>query len=309
MADRTRALALMLAALAVLALLPPFAGDFTIRLVTRIMAYGLAALSLDLILGFTGLVSFGHAAFFGLGAYVIGIGAYHGLGEALVMWPLAMLVSGVVALAVGAISLRTSGVSFIMITLAFAQMLFFLIASLRQYGADDGLSIGQRNTVLGSGLLGDHTVYYYAVLGVLAASLLIGRRIVASRFGVVLQGIRQNERRMLALGFATYRYKLAAFALAGATAGLAGALLANHALYISPQSLHWTTSGILIVMVVLGGMGSLTGPVLGAAALLFVENTLSSYTEHWQIILGPLFLLVVLFARQGLYGWLTGRTA
>jgi branched-chain amino acid transport system permease protein len=309
MADQTRAVALMLATIAALALVPPLTDDFTIRLVTRIMAYGLAALSLDLILGFTGLVSFGHAAFFGLGAYVIGIGAYHGLGEALLMWPLAMLIPGLIALAIGAISLRTSGISFIMITLAFAQMLFFLIAALRQYGADDGLSIAGRSTVLGSELLADHTVYYYAVLAVLTGSLLIGRRLVGSRFGLVLQGIRQNERRMLALGVPTYRYKLVAFALSGALAGLAGALLANHALYISPQSLHWTTSGILIVMVVLGGMGSLIGPVLGAAALLFAEDTLSSYTEHWQVVLGPLFLLVVLFARQGLYGWLTGRPA
>jgi branched-chain amino acid transport system permease protein len=309
MDDRTRAAALMLATLAGLALVPPLGDDFTVRLVTRIMAYGLAALSLDLILGFTGLVSFGHAAFFGLGAYVIGIGAYHGLGEALLMWPLAMLIPGIAALAIGAVSLRTSGVSFIMITLAFAQMLFFLIAALRQYGADDGLSIPGRSTVLGSDLLADHTVYYYVVLAVLAASLLLGRRLVASRFGMVLQGIRQNERRMLALGVPTFRYKLVAFAISGALAGLAGGLLANHALYISPQSLHWTTSGILIVMVVLGGMGSLIGPVLGAAALLFAEDTLSSHTEHWQIVLGPLFLLVVLFARQGLYGWLTGRAA
>jgi branched-chain amino acid transport system permease protein len=309
MADQTRAAALMLVTLGTLALVPLVTDDFTVRLVTRIMAYGLAALSLDLILGFTGLVSFGHAAFFGLGAYVIGIGAYHGFGEALLMWPLAMLIPGAAALLIGAISLRTSGVSFIMITLAFAQMLFFLIAALRQYGADDGLSIAGRSTVFGSDVLADHTAYYYAVLGVLAGSLLIGRRVVASRFGMALQGIRQNERRMLALGFPTLRYKLAAFALSGALAGLAGALLANHALYISPQSLHWTTSGILIVMVVLGGMGSLVGPVLGAAALLLAEDTLSSYTEHWQIVLGPLFLLVVLFARRGLYGWLTGRPA
>jgi branched-chain amino acid transport system permease protein len=309
MADQTRAATLMLVTLGALALVPLVTDGFTVRLVTRIMAYGLAALSLDLILGFTGLVSFGHAAFFGLGAYVIGIGAYHGFGEALLMWPLAMLIPGAAALLIGAISLRTSGVSFIMITLAFAQMLFFLIAALRQYGADDGLSIASRSTVLGSDVLTDHIAYYYAVLGVLAVSLLIGRRVVASRFGMALQGIRQNERRMLALGFPTLRYKLAAFVLSGALAGLAGALLANHALYISPQSLHWTTSGMLIVMVVLGGMGSLVGPVLGAAALLLAEDTLSSHTEHWQIVLGPLFLLVVLFARRGLYGWLTGRPA
>jgi branched-chain amino acid transport system permease protein len=302
---RVRVVALVV--LAALALLPLAGDPFAIRLATRIMIYGLAALSLDLLIGITGLVSFGHAAYFGLGAYVIGIGAWHGLGELMLAWPLAILVSGLAALLIGAISLRTSGVSFIMITLAFAQMLFFLIASLRQYGADDGLGIARRNTLLGWPLLADHTVFFYVVLAILALALWLGARLAASRFGVVLQGIRQNERRMLALGFATYRYKLAAFTLAGAIAGLAGALLANHALYVSPQSLHWTTSGELIVMVLLGGMGSLIGPVLGAAALLLAEDMLSAWTEHWQIFLGPLLLLVVLYGRRGILGVLGGR--
>ncbi len=307
MGERQRTLAVTWAVLAALAVLPLLGDPFTVRLVTRIMIYALAALSLDLILGFAGLVSFGHAAYFGLGAYVVGIAAFHGAGEALLIWPLALLIPGLVALVVGAIALRTSGVSFIMITLAFAQMLYFLIASLRQYGADDGLSIWSRNRVAGYDPLSDHAVFYYTVLGTLAGALWLGRRLFESRFGMVLRGIRQNERRMLALGFDTYRYKLAAFAIAGAVAGLAGALLANHALYVSPQSLHWTTSGELIVMVVLGGMGSLIGPVLGAAGLLFAEETLSARTEHWQIFLGPLLVLVVLFARQGLFGWLMGR--
>lgn len=307
MGERQRLLAVTWVVLGALAALPLIGDPFAIRLVTRIMIYGLAALSLDLILGFGGLVSFGHAAWFGLGAYVVAIGAYHGLAEALLVWPLALVIPGVIALVVGAISLRTSGVSFIMITLAFAQMLFFLIASLRQYGADDGLSVPSRNRIAGFDPLSDHAVFYYTALGILAGALWLGHRLVDSRFGMVLRGIRQNERRMLALGFDTYRYKLAAFAIAGAVAGLAGALLANHTLYVSPQTLHWTTSGELIVMVVLGGMGSLIGPVLGAAGLLFAEETLSAQTEHWQIVLGPLLLLVVLFARGGLFGWLAGR--
>jgi len=309
MPEHRRRLALGLIVLVALALVPLFGETFTLRLVTRIMVYALAALSLDLILGFTGLVSFGHAAYFGLGAYVVGIAAYHGITEALLIWPLAVLGAAGAALVIGAVSLRTSGVAFIMITLAFAQMLYFLVASLRQYGADDGMSIWSRNTVAGYDLLDDHRVFFYVVLGVLGFGLWLASRLVDSRFGMVLRGIRQNERRMLALGFATYRYKLAAFVIAGGIAGLAGALLANHALYVSPQSLHWTTSGELIVMVVLGGMGSLIGPVLGAAALLLAEDALSAYTEHWQVMLGPLLVLIALFARQGLVGWATGHRA
>jgi branched-chain amino acid transport system permease protein len=198
-------------------------------------------------------------------------------------------------------------VSFIMITLAFGQMVYFLFSSLRQYGADDGMRLPQRNLLAGTTLLHDHFVYYYVVLAILATVLLIGSRLVVSRFGMVLRGVRQNERRMLAIGFPTYRYKLAAFTLSGAITGLAGALLTNHLVYVSPRSLHWLTSGELIIMVILGGMGSLVGPVLGAAGLLVAEEVLSGYTRHWQILLGPLLLLVVLFARSGLYGWLRGR--
>lgn len=294
------------AVLLALALIPLTGDVFYTRLFTRIMIYGLAASALDLILGYGGMVSLGHAAYFGLGAYVVGISSYHGLDEALLTLPLALALSALLALVLGAISLRTTGVSFIMITLAFAQMVYFLFSSLRQYGADDGLPLRSRNLVLGTDVLRDHFVLYYVVLAALALSLHLGGRLVRSRFGMVLQGVRQNERRMQALGFATYRYKLVAFTISGAVAGLAGAFLTNHAQYVSPASLHWLTSGELIIMVLLGGMGSLIGPVMGAVGLLLAEEVLSSYTEHWQIFLGPLLLLVVLFARNGLYGWLAG---
>ena len=309
MPDHRRALLVSGVLLGLLALVPLLGDTFLTRLFTRIVIYGLAAQSLDLILGVTGLVSFGHAAFFGLGAYVVAIAASHGLHEVLIVWPLAILVPGAAALVIGALSLRTRGAAFIMITLAFAQMIYFLIASLRAYGADDGLPVSRRNTLLQFDPLADHTIFFYLALGLLALTTLLGQHLLRAPFGLALMGIRQNERRMAALGFRTFRHKLAAFALGGAIAGLAGALLANHALYVSPQTLHWTTSGQLIVMVVLGGLGTLIGPVLGALAFLFAEDALSAYTPHWQVIFGPLLILVVLFARGGLAGWLVRRPA
>jgi branched-chain amino acid transport system permease protein len=308
MTEPRRALVLALVVLGLLALVPLSGETFLTRLFTRVLIYALAAQSLDLILGVVGLVSFGHAAFLGLGAYVVGICAVHGVVDALVVWPLAIGAAAALALVIGALALRTTGVAFIMITLAFAQMVFFLFASLRPYGADDGLSIWSRNTVLGFDPLSDHSLFYYVTLVLLAVTTILGRAMLQAPFGLVLRGIRQNEVRMAALGFPTFRYKLLAFVLAAALAGLAGALLANHTLYVSPQSLHWTTSGELIVMVVMGGMGSLIGPVLGAAALLLLEDALSARTQHWQVILGPFLILVVLFARRGLAGWLLGRS-
>lgn len=311
------------AAAAALAALPPVAEaldeSFLIGLFTRIFIFALAAASLDLILGFGGMVSFGHSAYFGAGAYVVGILSFHaGGGEspvwpfslpalesALTVWPLAVAVAALLALLVGAVCLRTSGMYFIMITLAFAQMLYYFSVSLEVYGGDDGLSIARRNRlpVLG---LEDEAVFYYVCLLILAVFLLMGRRLVHSRFGMVLQGCKENEQRMLALGFPVYRYKLAGFVLAGAVAGLAGALMANYMGFVSPGLMHWTVSGEIMVMVILGGMGTLVGPVLGAAALLLLEEILSAFMEHWMIILGPTLVLVVLFARRGILGWLQG---
>jgi branched-chain amino acid transport system permease protein len=275
---------------------------FYLTLVTRMLIFAIAALSLDLILGYGAMASFGHAAYLGIGAYAVGILAAHGVDNGLIQWPVAILASALVAGLIGLVSLRTSGVYFIMITLAFAQMLYFLAISLKTYGGDDGLTIDARSRFGGLIDLSSNLALYYVVLGVLLGCLLLCRRLVASRFGMVIRGAKSNERRMRALGFPTVRYRLAAFVLAGTMCGLAGVLLANLTNFASPAYMHWTRSGELMVMVLLGGMGSLIGPIVGAFALLALEDALSSWTEHWQVILGPILVLIVLFARRGLYG-------
>lgn len=313
--------ALLACVAAALLVLPPAAEaldeSFLIGLFTRALIFALAAASLDLILGFGGMVSFGHSAYFGAGAYVVAITSFHGAGgdapawpfalpwfdSALAVWPLAVGGAALLALLIGAVSLRTSGMYFIMITLAFAQMLYYFFVSLEVYGGDDGLSIARRNRLPGLGLENE-AAFYYVCLLLLAVLLFLGRRLVRSRFGMVLQGCKENEERMRALGFPVYRYKLAAFVLAGAVAGLAGALMANYMGFVDPALMHWTVSGEIMVMVILGGMGTLAGPVIGAAVLLLLEEILSAYMEHWMIILGPVLVLVVLFARRGIWGWL-----
>jgi branched-chain amino acid transport system permease protein len=292
--------------IAVLALVPLYTqltgNAFALTLFTRIVILAVAASSLNLILGYGGMMSFGHAAYLGIGGYAIGILADAGVTSGFVQWPVALGVSALVALAIGALSLRTRGVYFIMITLAFAQMIYYVASGLDAYGGDDGLTIYARSTFGGLIDLSNKVQFYYLCLALLLAGLYGLWRLTNARFGLVIQGARLNERRMRAIGFATYRYKLACFVIAGTLCGLAGALLANHTDFVSPAMMHWTRSGDLIVMVVLGGMGSLFGPLLGAVALLVLEEALSRVTEHWQIILGPLLLLVVLFARGGIDG-------
>ena len=321
---RKREVIFLSLALLLLLLLPPLAellGEpYLVSLISRILIYAIVAVSLDLILGYGGMVSLGHAAFFGVGAYVVGILAFHsydgtsfiawpleiaGTENALIAWPAAVLLGGLFAAVIGFFSLRTSGMYFIMITLAFAQMLYFFYVSLEGYGGDDGLSLYARSQFPGLDIA-DDTQFYYICLGSLLLFLLFCYRLVNSRFGRVIQGIRENERRMLALGFATFRYKLVCFTLAGAGAGLAGALIANQTEFVSPGLMHWTRSGEILVMVLLGGAGTLFGPVLGAFALLLMEEVLSAYTEHWMVFLGPFLILVVLFAKRGLYGLLVG---
>ncbi|NOR49918.1 MAG: branched-chain amino acid ABC transporter permease [Desulfuromonadales bacterium] len=308
--------------LLVLPLLASLAGEpYLVSLFSRILIYALAAASLDLILGYGGLVSLGHAAFFGIGAYVVGILSFHdfeesalltwpflipGSDSALVAWPAAIFIAALLAVFVGALSLRTSGMHFIMITLAFAQMLYFFFVALEGYGGDDGLSLFSRNTLPALDL-GDDTQFYYVCLTLLFAFLYLSARLVKSPFGMVIRGCRENEKRMQSLGFPTFRYKLLCFVIAGAAAGLAGALNANQVEYVSPGLMHWTRSGIILVMVILGGSGTLYGPVLGAAAFLLLEEVLSIYTEHWMLYFGPALILVVLFARHGLYGVLVGK--
>jgi branched-chain amino acid transport system permease protein len=295
---------LTLAALALLIALPLVARQwdqlFYVSFASRIMIYAIAATSLNLILGYGGMLSFGHAAYLGAGAYAVAILMQEGVASAWIAWPAAMLISAVFATAIGAICLRTRGVYFIMITLAFAQMMYYLFISLRSYGGEDGLTLTSRS-VLGFGLDAKSDVtFYYVALAFLAAIVFLLQRLVHARFGRVLEGIRENETRMQAIGFATYRYKLIAFAIAGAVAGLAGALLANQSSFVSPALLHWSQSGTLMIMVILGGVGQLYGGVLGAAIYLILEEALSARTIHWQLGLGIVLLAVVLYARGGI---------
>jgi len=295
---------------AILGLVPVVAAlthqPFYLDLFRRIMIFAIAAVSLDLILGYGGMVSFGHAAYLGIGAYAVAIPAFYGIHNGLVQWTLALALSGLAALMIGTVSLRTSGVSFIMITLAFAQMLYYLGISINAWGADDGMRLTRRSQFGPVVDLANPYVFYYVVLGLLVALLWLGHRVIHARFGTVIRAARSNEARMQAIGFTTFRYKLAAFTLAGAVCGLAGALLANQTEYLTPSYMHWTRSGDIMVMVILGGMGTLVGPVLGAVAFLLLEDILSAWTVHWQVVLGPLLVLVVLYARRGLYGLLPG---
>jgi branched-chain amino acid transport system permease protein len=298
----------MVALLAGLAMVPVYchvSGNFfLLSLFTRIIILAMAAVSLNLIMGFGGMVSFGHAAYIGIGGYVVGILAYEGTTSGLIQWPLALVVSALFALVIGALSLRTRGVYFIMITLAFAQMIYYVGVGLSRYGGDDGLTIYRRSQFAGLINLNNKTAFYYLCFGLLLATIYCIWRLVNSRFGLVIQGSRSNDRRMRAIGFPTFRYRLACFVIAGTICGLAGVLLANHTDFISPAMMHWTRSGDLIIMAVLGGMGTVAGPVMGAVALLVLEETLSGITEYWQIILGPMLLAVVLFARGGIDGML-----
>jgi branched-chain amino acid transport system permease protein len=282
---------------------------FYVSFASRILIYALAASSLNLILGYGGMVSFGHAAFLGIGAYTVAILMEQGVSSGWVSWPLAILVSALFALVIGAVSLRTRGVYFIMITLAFAQMVYYLFISLRAYGGEDGLNLAGRSHLgLGLDLAGDLT-FYYVVLAIVVASLYLMQRLLNARFGQVVQAIRDNEPRMEAIGFPTFRYKLICFAMAGGAAGLAGALLANQNGFVSPNLLQWTQSGTLMIMVILGGVGYLYGGALGAALFLVLEETLSAYTLHWQLGLGLALLAIVLYARHGVAGLLVGPAA
>lgn len=279
----------------------------------RIIIFALAAISLNLILGFGGMVCFGQAAFFGLGAYVVAflnVGAsadnatplLQMASDPFVSWILGALACAIAAIVIGAVSIRTKGVSFIMITLAFAQMLYFIFVGLPSAGGDDGLRFNAKTNALGFIDLADTNTFYYVALALLIAALWLTWRIINARFGMVLQGSRDNERRMKALGFSTFQYKLTAFVIAATLTGLAGGLFATHESFMSPAAMHWTRSGELIVMVILGGMNTIAGPILGALVFLTLEKFLPDLTEHWAVWFGPVLVLCVLFARQGLLG-------
>jgi branched-chain amino acid transport system permease protein len=295
------------------------AGElFYVTLATRMAILALAAVGLNLALGLGGLVSFGHAAFFGIGGYVAGIFASHafnqtplfldfaGTNQMPVIWFVAMLVCALVALPIGAISLRTSGVYFIMITLAFAQMIYYFAISWPAYGGEDGLSILTRNAFPGVNTaqpLGFFLICY----GLLMAGLLLFWFVRNSRFGAALQAARQNEARVAAVGIAPFRIRLAAFSMSAAITGVAGALFADLNRFASPSMLSWQMSGELIVLIVLGGTARLFGPVAGAVLFVLFEFVLGGLTERWQLFLGLILLGVVLFARGGLIGLIAGK--
>ncbi|BDE08110.1 branched-chain amino acid ABC transporter permease [Vulcanimicrobium alpinum] len=274
---------------------------------TRIVIYAIAALGLDLILGYGGMVSFGHAAYFALGGYTVAILAANGVDAALISWPAAILVAAAFAAAVGALSLRTSGIFFIMITLAFAQMIYYATIAVKAFGGADGMSLAARSVVPGIDLR-DPRVLYAVTLVMLFGALALAGVLIDSRFGVALRACRGNERRVRALGFSVFRTKLAAFAIAGAIAGLAGALWAEYARFVSPDMGSWTRSGEFLIVAILGGTGTLAGAIFGSTVLLELESLLAGVTEHWMIALGAILLVVVLFAKRGLYGWLAGSS-
>mgnify|MGYP003634205340 FL=1 len=311
----------LLVFLGMIPFLTDWMGDsFYTGLVARILILAIAALSLNLLIGYGGMVSFGHAAYIGVGAYCVGIGAFHAFEDG-IDWMLngyiqltaALLGSALIALIIGAISLRTRGVYFIMITMAFSQMLYFSAVGVETYGADDGLTIYSRSDMLGLIDLNDEKSLYYLIFVSLLVVLYLMHRLVESHFGNVIRGTKSNEARMRAIGFSPYKYRLTAFVIAGTIAGYAGFLMANLNDFVSPDMMHWTRSGDLIIMIVLGGMASLFGPLYGALAFLMLEELLSSIPltigglhvgEYWQLIFGPLLILIVLFARNGIDSFL-----
>jgi branched-chain amino acid transport system permease protein len=296
---------LVVAGLLLLPLYTSLSGNgFALTLFTRIVIFALAAVSLNLIMGYGGMMSFGHAAYLGIGGYAVGILATEGIGSGFIQWPVALAASALFALVIGALSLRTRGVYFIMITLAFAQMAYYVASGLSRYGGDDGLTIYKRSDFGGLIDLSNRVQFYYLCLACLLGGLYLVWRIVNSRFGMVVQGLRSNEARMQAIGFPATRYRLVCFVISGTICGLAGALLANNTDFVSPAVMYWTRSGDLMVMVILGGMGTLFGPVIGTIVYLLLEEFLSQVTEYWALIMGPLLLLIVLFGRGGIVGLL-----
>ncbi len=273
----------------------------------RVLIYAIAASALNLALGYGGLVSFGHALFLGLGVYAVAIPSHFGVGNGLLHMLACIVASGAVALIVGLVSLRTSGMTFIMITLAFAQMGYFLFVSLKQFGGDDGMPVPMTSS-FGSFNLGSVDNVYAVSWIVLVGFTWWMSRLRASPFGMALRGARQNARRVSAIGLPTYKIQLTAFVLSGVVCSVAGLLLANLNAFASPTSMAWLVSGELIVMVVLGGIGTVVGPVIGALVYLGLEEVIKAYTTHWMALFGPLIVLLTIMARKGIVGMLSARS-
>ncbi len=312
-------IALLVCLFALVPLFAAWSGQAAyITLFSRIMIYALAAMGLGLILGFGALVSFGHALYLGIGAYAVSMLSAHGISNGFAHLGAALGVGLLASTLIGLICLRASGIAFIMITLAFAQMFYYLVIGLKSYGGDDGLPLPARSN-FGVVDISNNTVLYYVIFAVLMVTLYALRRLVDARFGMLLQGTKSNERRMAALGFPTLRYKLLAYVISALICVIAGVLLANLFRFTSPSYMQWSVSGELIVMVVLGGLGTLVGPIIGAAVWLLIEELLTTMRlglpwglddfirDHWMLVLGAFVLIVTLKLKQGLYGWLLER--
>lgn len=294
--------------LVVLAACVPALGDvFYTRLATQIAIYGMVALSVDLLVGYTGLLTFGHAAFFGIGAYVTGILSTHGLLSAFLVWPVAIIAAMLAALVIGAFALRTAGFQFIMVTLAFAQMVYYFWLSQRSLGGENGFSIPTRNVLFGDLNMESHTTFYYVVLATLVLVTLLSLRLVNSQFGMVIQGVRDNERRVFAVGFPAFRYKLAVFCISGGIAGLAGALMANHTSHVGTDMMSWQQSGNFLAMVILGSSGTLIGPIFGAAVFTAFQQVGSDFSTHWLFYFGLLIVLRILLFKRSIFHFLAAQ--
>lgn len=305
---RAWAATLLFAAFAVLPLVAAALDDsYLVVIATRILAYAIAALALDLILGYGGMVSFGHAAYLGFGAYAVAILSRAGITDLGAHLLAAIIAASLFALVTGAISLRTKGIHFIMITLAFAQMAYFFFVSLSAYGGDDGVTLNARSTLFGQPLLENDGVLYYTALALLVGLYLLAVAITRSRFGRVLTGARENPVRMQAIGFSPFRYQLTAFVISGAMTSVAGVMLANQTSFVSPAFMDWHRSGELVVMVVFGGIGNLLGAIAGATVALLLEEWLAVLTEHWPLLFGAILILVVLYSRDGISGLFARR--
>ena len=308
MTRRRYAILVAILIMAIFGLMPVFTqltgSTYLLTTFGRILIFAIGAVSLNLAFGYCGMASFGHAAFIGIGAYAVGILHYHGIDSAYIQWPVALAAGGIFAAIMGSISVRLGGIYFIMITLAFSQMLYFLFTSLTVYGGDDGMAILERSKMAVN--LNDSITLYYTIFAVLLLFLLFVWQFQKSRLGLAAIGIASNERRMSALGYPVYRDKLLIFILSGMMCTMSGVLWVNLMDFVSSQYMHWTRSGELMIMVILGGSATLFGPVIGAAALMVLEEILIGFTEHWQMVIGPLLVIIVLFAREGIWGLIIG---
>lgn len=296
--------AVFLLALAAVPLVAAALDDnFYITVAARIVVFALAATGLNLILGYGGMVSFGHALYVGLGAYIVGILGFHGIANGWIQLAATLLLCSAIGGITGLICLRCTGIAFIMITLAFAQMFYFLGVSLQQYGGDDGTPLAARSDFWPLSIDSNAAFYYFAVV-ILFVALYFCWRLVHSRFGRVLRATKSNSRRMRVLGFPILRYQVTAYVISACLCGVTGLLLANLTLFMSPGYMYWTVSGDLVVMVMLGGISTIVGPVVGAVVYILLETVVSGYTEHWMIITGPVIVLIALLAKRGIYGFI-----